>query len=349
MTDINKLGEQVAALIKGAEKDKAQIAPMLREVWAALEAKTEVNGVKSKGAWAAKFGITLRYCQYLVKDGSRKRSKREPGSSPRELLKELLDVINCTLDIRAIRIKAAMVMGEIDYRPKRKVEVEDVGEFFATDDTVIRDNFDKDGYVIPVKPAPVVTHARKDGVSKRVSVCEGYMPNRRLKGKKFVSHAEATCPECRHFIDGTEPTKPVAKKKAKRYSQKFTGNFVGIPKVHKTHKMQPGGKRTWCGKTPGETLAIDARMSDKPTCRGCQSGENTDILRKTQVTVVVKDSTDAPVLYDTEAYAKAETWSQKRCIIGSPENLQWSADLEYRRNNPVVDPNADDEFAGERD
>ena len=84
MTDINKLGEQVAALIKGAEKDKAQIAPMLREVWAALEAR-RVNGVKSEGAWAAKFGITLRDCQYLVKDGSRKCSKCEPGSTPREL------------------------------------------------------------------------------------------------------------------------------------------------------------------------------------------------------------------------------------------------------------------------
>lgn len=118
-----------------------------------------------------------------------------------------------------------------------------------------------------------------------------------------------------------------------------------------THKMQPDGKRTWCGKTPGDTLAADAPMSDTPTCRNCQNGENADILRKTQVTVVINDnSTDAPVpQYDREAYAKAETVGQKRCIIGSPENLKWHADLEYRRNNPVVDPNADDEFAGERD
>ena len=54
MTDINKLGEEVAELIKGAEKDKAKIAPMLRTVWAELEAKKEVNGMKSKGAWAAR-------------------------------------------------------------------------------------------------------------------------------------------------------------------------------------------------------------------------------------------------------------------------------------------------------
>jgi hypothetical protein len=82
MTDINKIGEEVAALIKGAEKDKAKIAPKLREVWTALEAKTEVNGVKSKGAWAKKFGITLRYCQYIVKDGSRKRERSEPSVRP---------------------------------------------------------------------------------------------------------------------------------------------------------------------------------------------------------------------------------------------------------------------------
>ena len=81
------------------------------------------------------------------------------------------------------------------------------------------------------------------------------------------------------------------KKKVKRYSQKFTGNFVGMGKPHKTHKMQPGGRRTWCGKTPGETLAADARMADNPTCHGCRNGENTDILRKTPPTIdVLRDN-----------------------------------------------------------
>ena len=36
MTNIDKLGEEVAALIKGAEADKARIAPMLCKVWADL-------------------------------------------------------------------------------------------------------------------------------------------------------------------------------------------------------------------------------------------------------------------------------------------------------------------------
>jgi hypothetical protein len=74
--DINKLGEEVAAMIKSAETDKARIAPKLREVWQALEDKQEVNGVKTKKEWAKKFGVTMRYCQYLVRDGSRKDQTR---------------------------------------------------------------------------------------------------------------------------------------------------------------------------------------------------------------------------------------------------------------------------------
>jgi hypothetical protein len=41
----------------------------------------------------------------------------------------------------------------------------------------------------------------------------------------------------------------------------------------RTHKMIPGDHRTYCGKTPGDTLSKDAVMEDFPSCRGCQSGE----------------------------------------------------------------------------
>jgi hypothetical protein len=68
MTDIDKLGEEVAAQIKSAEADRVKIAPGLCRVWAELEAKHPVNGVKTKGAGAEKVGITLRYCQYIVKE-----------------------------------------------------------------------------------------------------------------------------------------------------------------------------------------------------------------------------------------------------------------------------------------
>jgi hypothetical protein len=77
MVDIDKLGKEVAAKIAGAEKDKTAIASDLRTIWEALEAKQTVNGVTSKKDWAKKFNVSLRYCQYLVKDGTRKRNEKE--------------------------------------------------------------------------------------------------------------------------------------------------------------------------------------------------------------------------------------------------------------------------------
>ena len=68
------------------------------------------------------------------------------------------------------------------------------------------------------------------------------------------------------------PAKTPKKKKVEMYSTNVHPGFMTMPgKPHKTHKMN--GKRTFCGKTPGDTLAKDARMSDEPTCRGCRTGE----------------------------------------------------------------------------
>src|ERR1039458_1208237 len=41
------------------------------------------------------------------------------------------------------------------------------------------------------------------------------------------------------------------------------------------------------------------------------------------------------------------TWHDKVCTPGSPEREQWSKELNYRREHPAIDPNADDQFAGE--
>ena len=53
--DIDKLGEEVAAQIKGAEADRAKIAPMLRKVWAELEAKRPVKASRPRARWADLF------------------------------------------------------------------------------------------------------------------------------------------------------------------------------------------------------------------------------------------------------------------------------------------------------
>lgn len=104
-TDIDKLGEEVAAQIKGAEADNAKIALGLRQVWEALEAKQEVNGVKSKSAWAEKFGVTLRYCQYIVKDGSRKRTRKDDHAhEPRVRIIELKQGMVVSIDSVKYRI-----------------------------------------------------------------------------------------------------------------------------------------------------------------------------------------------------------------------------------------------------
>ena len=77
MVDIDKVGEEAATLLKTAEKNKEKLAPLLRQVWAALDAKQEVNGCKNKKAWATKFGVNLRYAYYLVRDGNRKRPEKK--------------------------------------------------------------------------------------------------------------------------------------------------------------------------------------------------------------------------------------------------------------------------------
>ena len=362
MTDINKIGERAATKIKSIAKTKHKLdeqskvaQPELAQVWAALEAGTPVNGCKSKKEWAAKWKISDRMCRYILKG-------RKPRTGEHRH--------------RAVPLKV--------------------------------------GTVVNIDPAVL----DDPDLPKKLKVASSRKVTRNGLGQWVVELV----------FDAVEKEKqPTPKKKAKRYSTKVPGgDFITMPtKPHKTHKMQPGGKRTWCGKRPGETLAIDARMSDNPTCHGCRNGENTDLLRKAQPIVRIKHifggasagggqntrmysyalcgrnltrrsmvypasgrihesvlpgenptcekcaelakkaqesenlsepakalaaAVDAaPVPYDAEAYAKAENWSQKVCVIGSPENLKWHADLEYRRNNPVVDPNADDEFAGERD
>jgi len=71
MTDIDKLGEEVAAQIKSAEADRVKIAPGLRRVWAELEAKkdvpirfkvTEKGGVSVYGL--GRFPVTLYQGQW---------------------------------------------------------------------------------------------------------------------------------------------------------------------------------------------------------------------------------------------------------------------------------------------
>jgi hypothetical protein len=88
LATIDDIGKSVAADLKELFGDKKkmeerrkELQPELKQVWDALEAGQTVNGFTSKTEWAEKYAkVTIRYCQYIVKDGSRKNQKRELSS-----------------------------------------------------------------------------------------------------------------------------------------------------------------------------------------------------------------------------------------------------------------------------
>ena len=406
MIDINKIGQEVAALIKGAEKDKEKIAPMLRKVWSALEAKEEVNGAKSKGAWAKKFGITLRYCQYIVKDGSRKRTEKKDANRVRSgFLGRIAEAKRKVGDIQRAW-DAPYKDGEI--RNFKDFGLEQISPILEAVHREFENLLAPDGYEVmrtgngnwvvqarglseseleqptktskPVDPAKelikrfrMVKRTAKfyNGMMKELrgvdwrgatsqkydKLREQYPPDSPYgdsqypwtppKGytlpktlKEFETEYTTAFAELDEVMaEGKEkgiltdaPPAP-KKKKVKRYSTNVHPGFMTMPgKPHKTHKMQPDGKRTWCGKTPGETLAADARMVDDPTCRGCRTGEHTDKLRRESAQPKVTEMHPAAeALAETVGATEELTWGQKVCIPGSPEREKWSADLQQRR------------------
>jgi hypothetical protein len=81
--NIDEVSAEVKALIgamksseSSAAHDRGLAQPKLQLIWKALEAKQPVSGCKTKGEWAKYAGVTPRYCQYILKDGSRKDQKR---------------------------------------------------------------------------------------------------------------------------------------------------------------------------------------------------------------------------------------------------------------------------------
>lgn len=138
------------------------------------------------------------------------------------------------------------------------------------------------------------------------------------------------------------------------------------------HFVRDGGWKTRCGTS---AMSSTKRTSDptQVTCKDClkitkaltkekqvdeiveeflaqDAINNLDEFRKAKskvpesVKALAATVDAAEVPYDKEAYAKAENHSQKVCIKGSPENLQWIADLKHRREYLYIDPNeADDE------
>ncbi len=72
---------------------KVQLKSALTVVWEAFESGATVNGFATRKEWAKEFAkVTPRTCENIIY--GRAERKANHGSSPKELLKQLLDVIN---------------------------------------------------------------------------------------------------------------------------------------------------------------------------------------------------------------------------------------------------------------
>jgi hypothetical protein len=76
MSEIRAYGDSHKNMRKAMNQRVAELRPLLREVWDALEAGQVVNGCSSKGEWAAWSGQTTRNIQYHLKGGNLRRNRR---------------------------------------------------------------------------------------------------------------------------------------------------------------------------------------------------------------------------------------------------------------------------------
>lgn len=139
MSTLDTLGEKIKRRIstlngmkEDVESERRDIGADLRKIWNAFsEAKKNkvaisVNGAKSKTEYAAFLGVEMRYCQYLVKDGSRKGQTRTTVRYA-ELLKELITTIS-TSSPKAVINKASAICDQIEWLPPDWKKEEEAAE-----------------------------------------------------------------------------------------------------------------------------------------------------------------------------------------------------------------------------
>lgn len=127
------------------------------------------------------------------------------------------------------------------------------------------------------------------------------------------------------LIEPIEKEKPTPKKKELRYSTKVpSGDFITMPaKPHKTHKMSADGRRTWCGKRLGDTLAADAKMSDAPTCRNCQTGEQRHLV---SIENMKKQAERMGYVYDEKTKTSYPKVTPKTHVLSGVDTIFFDAD-----------------------
>jgi hypothetical protein len=123
MTNVNidQIGAEAARLWAESENSRKLAQPFIKQVWDAYTAAEEagtpiiINGAPSKTAWAKQSKISIRYCQMIAKDGSRKRDANRVRAMA--LLKELITVV-ATGSPKECIDKASAICGQIKWFPK---------------------------------------------------------------------------------------------------------------------------------------------------------------------------------------------------------------------------------------
>jgi hypothetical protein len=273
-----------------------RLRPMLKKIWTALENGETVNSYNTKEMWAkwfnpgAKGTNAMRQIQRIIADPKEKKAT----SGRLTLLTRIADAKKKLADIRA-QIEAMEEARGTNWKSFVDETEPTINPLFEEFLTLIA----PEGYEVlysgshwhvqakyeePAQTAPApVTHAK---YSARKTLCMANMPNRKLKGKVFAENWDAaTCPDCVQYNERKKTQlAPSLSPSGRNYRKERAAKKVTVQQARrKTHQMQPGDHRTWCGKTPGLTLKKDAPMSDDPTCRQCQLGKHMDKARKEAV------------------------------------------------------------------
>jgi hypothetical protein len=250
----------------------ARFGEVASRIWEALERGESVGGMTKKENWCAVVGVRMRWTQTAIE------RFRNPDKSKAQSVRVVTikggDVVNVK---RWDGEKWFIEKCEVSDNGKNGISLIKIKEESATPKPAKKEtHFELGCDDALLEGAEVVESNPTCGKCKRRVAADRRSKIAQIKRTSYGERRRKELAEL-GVVEGT----PTPKKKVKRYSTKVpSGDFITMPaKPHKTHKMSNDGRRTWCGKTPGDTLAKDARMSDEPTCRGCQSGEQRDLDR----------------------------------------------------------------------
>lgn len=335
MKNLDEIGTEAAKLLQGMESSRKLAQPLLKQIWEAFDnakknkVSITINGATSKSQWAAKCGVTLRHCQYLVRDGSRKRSEKSDANRVR-----VFDGFE--VNIRGYHAYVGEGWVSVEFE-KARIDMYKADKGRGHGDW--SEKKDKDGvHIWNHKIREIggnVTFTIEDATQSETQVVAALLKKMR-EGLKAM-----------HLWDDklVGEFKEYAKEDAEYQAEQKEERSDRAKRAADTRK-----RRKALGAT--RTQKISAAIRDANT-DGNSSRAIRAMTQKVQhpAAKALAAAVDGAVTpgYDTVAYAKAENWSQKACVIGSPEHVEWVKDVRYHKEHPAIDPNADDEFAGEGD